>query len=219
MTIPRFEFSDRYRRSGLAIPFGLAVVTGVNWAASTSDVNAAAKRATRELKDDGGLRNATIEKYNEFFSLNGAVCPLVAQLDRVKKGGFPRSRLWVTTLMVAELKTGVLMGIQDGERIDGGLCYDLASSGESFRGMREEIHCVNGEMILRDDSGIVASYFQGPDARTEVTEQTRDVVFYAFGAPGVEAGQLLLALSSAVEILKGSGRSADSKVFESGIAG
>ncbi len=56
--------------------------------------------------------------------------------------------------------------------------------------MRREVQCKPDEIILRDDEGIIASLLQGPDHRTRLTPETKDVVFFVFSVPGIVASDI-----------------------------
>jgi DNA/RNA-binding domain of Phe-tRNA-synthetase-like protein len=128
-----------------------------------------------------------IAAFDAFFTSAGRRCPLPGQFASAVKKGLPPVPPLVRGLLYAEMTTGVLMGVQDGARVDGDLVLDLAADGETFPGMRGEVTCRAGEPVVRDATGIVASLFQGPDQRTRIEPDTRHPIFYVFGAPGLAA--------------------------------
>ena len=128
-----------------------------------------------------------LSSFDSFFRGAGYHSPLHSQLSSTKKKGLPPVPALVKSLLYAEMTTGVLMGVQDGNTIDGDLLLDLAEDGESFVGMRSLIRCQTGEVVVRDHSGIVASLFQGPDKRTQIQPETSFPVFYVFSTPDLPA--------------------------------
>jgi len=144
----------------------------------------------------------SIAKYQQHFQLWGYECPLVKQHQRTLDKGLPKVNPLVDLLLLLEMRFGVLMGVHDVERIAGGLKYDCAQPGESFRGMRYQLLCKDDEFVIRDHEGIIASYFQGADDRTCVSKNTRSIVLFAFGAPSIAAGLLEESLAAAQDLLK-----------------
>jgi DNA/RNA-binding domain of Phe-tRNA-synthetase-like protein len=209
-----FNFSPRYLKSGLSLPFGLAVVSGVE-AESAKHVMADVKaRAMERIRREGSNIQGRITRFETFFRDHGFKCPLPRQFARVQQdGALPTVTPFVDALLSAEMAHGLLMGVQDRAPLSGGLTYDLADAGEQYAGMRGPVTCRNNEMVLRDGQGIVASYFQGPDKRSAIQSSTRDLVFYAFAAPGIDASVLDEALADACSMFGDAAEDAGYRVY------
>jgi DNA/RNA-binding domain of Phe-tRNA-synthetase-like protein len=128
--------------------------------------------------------------FEEFFANNGLRSPLSAQFEQVQRKGLPQGIPLVQALLLAEMSTGLLMGAQDALAVQGDLVYDLARAGETFQGMRSEVQCREGEIVLRDEAGVIASLLQGPDHRTRLGKSAKDVVFFVFAVPTITAQEL-----------------------------
>jgi DNA/RNA-binding domain of Phe-tRNA-synthetase-like protein len=78
------------------------------------------------------------------------------------------------------------------------------------------IYCKKEEIVLRDETGIVCSLFQGPDFRTKVDASSKNIVVYVFTAPGIQEEQIENGLKLAIEILEkfGNGKESWWKVFK-----
>lgn len=183
------------------LPFGVCVVSGVSLGEARPFVDQAHHGFPAELEARLGQTQERIGRFDAFFREHGYRCPLPHQLATARKKGLPRIDPLVETLLYCEMTHGLLMGVQDWGKVEGGLVYDAAAADESFPGMRGTVECRAGEMVLRDDAGIIASYFQGPDQRTRVAPATKDAVFFAFAAPGIEPAELRAALERAAEVL------------------
>jgi DNA/RNA-binding domain of Phe-tRNA-synthetase-like protein len=144
-----------------------------------------------------------ISSFESFFDSMGYKFPLRGQFTSVKKKGLPPVPSLVKSLLYAEMTTGVLMGVQDGGKIEGNLVLDLVQGNESFVGMRSTVNCQDGEIVVRDDAGIVASLFQGPDQRTQVDPDTRLAVFYVFSSPTLSAETFRLAIDTVASVFPG----------------
>lgn len=154
---------------------------------------------------DSGPPSAATRRMNafeSFFTQNGFCSPLAAQLTAVQKKGLPPANPFVRALLMSEVRTGILMGVQDSAAIKGPLICDVARQGESFPGMRGEIRCQEGEIVLRDSDGIIATLLQGPDRRTRITKSTRDVAFFIFSVPGIDIADVNEGVDAVQSLLK-----------------
>jgi DNA/RNA-binding domain of Phe-tRNA-synthetase-like protein len=118
----------------------------------------------------------------------------------------------VQALLFAEMTTGLLMGAQDLSAIRGELVCDRAAAGEKFRGMRETVECREGEIILRDDEGIIATLFQGPDHRTRLKKNTKSVVFFVFSTPGLTMSDVQQGMEVVGGIFNAAGSHCDMQI-------
>lgn len=79
------------------------------------------------------------------------------------------------------------MGAQDLNKVRGMLGYRRATAGEHFVGMRGNLISLStGEPVVTDEGGVIAALFQGPDQRTRLSGDTSNVLWLAFGAPGLD---------------------------------
>lgn len=58
-----------------------------------------------------------------------------------------------------------------------------------------------GEIVFRDEKEIVCVLCQGADEKTRVRDITRDVLFYAYGIPGIDVRFLEQGLSMTAETM------------------
>lgn len=180
----------------MTVPFAVVDATGVDVEALRRRIDEVADDVLSALRADGSPAMATAAAFGEFFESHGHWSPLGGQLATAAKKGFRDVPAPVLSLLVAEAATGVLMGVQDGAAIDGAPRIDVLEDAESFEGMRGTVDCVPGEIVVRDDTGIIASLFQGPDRRTAVGPESTHLVYLAFGYPGFEG------LAAAVDVVR-----------------
>ncbi|HEY7404456.1 MAG TPA: phenylalanine--tRNA ligase beta subunit-related protein [Candidatus Angelobacter sp.] len=169
-----------------AVALGVVSAYGVNLGALEA-VLASAQEAVSFGAPEAMKR---IQAFESFFDQNGFRSPLGYQLKRIQEKGLPGGSPVVRALLLCEMSTGLLMGAQDASAIKGTLVCDLAQEGESFSGMREEVLCRKDEIVLKDEEGVIATLFQGPDHRTRLKKDTKDIVFFIFSAPGVSAAEV-----------------------------
>jgi DNA/RNA-binding domain of Phe-tRNA-synthetase-like protein len=103
---------------------------------------------------------------------------------------------------MAEMCAGILVAVTDHDRFEGFLTLDVAGPGELCKGMGgREMRTVDQEIVLRDEKEIVCVLCQGADEKTRVSEDTKNVLFYAYGIPGVETASLKEGLTIAAETM------------------
>lgn len=178
-----FQYSESLRRLPWPVVLGLVTVRGVDPAALEAALASAQRYVT--FSDPGPSVMRRIQAFESFFTQNGFLSPLADQLKHVQEKGLPNGSPFIKALLLSEMSTGTLMGAQDAAAVKGFLVCDLAEEGETFRGMRAEVLCRKGEIVLRDSEGIIATLFQGPDRRTRLNKDTKDVVFFIFSVPGI----------------------------------
>lgn len=170
----------------------------------------AALKHRREAMVDEIIRDrtsikASIDTFVSWFRSAGHKCPLSRQFDRSITQGLPSGPAVVAALLYCEMTTGVLLGVQDLHAVDGTVRFDFAKDGERFDGFRGEVRCAQNEPVVRDDRGIIASVFQGPDLRTSVKEETRALMFYVFDSPDLDGEAFKRATRAVSDLMHDAG--------------
>ena len=108
----------------------------------------------------------------------------------------------VDSVVLTELRNALAMGIHDLDRIHGDVVLDVADEGEKFTGIgNRTIITRPNEVVLRDQTGIWASYTQGPDAATVVDSGTKDVMILGFFTPDTSREAMTLGIQEAADLL------------------
>jgi DNA/RNA-binding domain of Phe-tRNA-synthetase-like protein len=111
----------------------------------------------------------------------------------------------VDSVVLAELKNALAMGVHDLDRIQGDIVLDVADEGEKFQGIgNRTIITRSNEVVLRDKAGVWASYTQGPDAATLVDVGTKNAVILGFFTPETSRETMELGIQEAVDLLTSS---------------
>jgi DNA/RNA-binding domain of Phe-tRNA-synthetase-like protein len=146
-----------------------------------------AKAISRCYKTQGEKNRSHIE----------SLIKAIANGKRIKSVNFI-----VDSVMIAELKNGLLLGVHDLDRIQGDIFLDVAAEGEEFTGIgHRTVRTRENEVVLRDDSGIWASYPRGPDSRTIVDIATKNVIILGFFTPETDRDLMVEGMKDGVEIL------------------
>jgi DNA/RNA-binding domain of Phe-tRNA-synthetase-like protein len=184
--------------------FGLGTIQDCTFFEKREDFKLYKREYLRKLKRRVTLAQVEerIQLYDKFFQEWGYPCPLPGHLKRTVEMGFPIVNLYIDAHIIAEMCQGILMAIQDLDRFQGDWTLDLAREGETFQEVSGKIVlCKDGEIVLRDEEGIVCSLFQGPDSRTKVDSGSKNMVVYVFTAPGVEEDPVSKGIQLVLEIL------------------
>ncbi|MBI4776464.1 MAG: hypothetical protein HY788_20195 [Deltaproteobacteria bacterium] len=199
---PAFSKSPSYVERYPEVSFGLALIPGCRNVEHPPGFKAHKKKLLRTMRKRETLAGITdrIRMYETFFESFGFECPLPKHLKRTVAGGFPTYNLLVDAHFMAEMCAGILVAVADYDRFDGALTLDLAEAAELFQGMgNRDMKTVAGEIVLRDERDIVCVLCQGADEKTRVSPDTRNVLFYAYAAPGIDGQYLKEGLEIAAD--------------------
>lgn len=198
----RFSRSPGYDLAYPGVPFGLVLVSGCRNAENPQGLDAHKRKLLRAMRRRETLKTITgrIETYARFFASFGRESPLTGHLKRTVASGFPRYNLLVDAHFMAEMCAGILVAVTDFDLFEGPLLLDVAQEGETMIGMGGlQKTTRRGEIVLRDASDIVCILCQGADQKTKVREETRNVLFYAYGVPGIGPSPIREGLEIAAE--------------------
>ncbi|MCG3144283.1 MAG: hypothetical protein HONDAALG_01693 [Gammaproteobacteria bacterium] len=212
--LPNLKYSDAIVGTDLCLPFGLLAARRVSMPKLQRAIEARRPLALEHIRANVKDIGRRIERFAAFFTDHGFKCPLPYQLRGVEKKGFVSISPSVDALLICEMANGLLMGVQDRDAVEGDLSYEVAQGGESFHGLRDLVKCKAGEIILRDARSIVASYFQGPNRRINVTPDTSSLLFFIFGAPGVARSAMEEAMTMTADIMSSATEEVGMKIFE-----
>jgi len=183
------SISQGYLSEYLGVSFGLTLISGCHNPENPEGFDQYKRKLLRSMRKRETLSQIKerIETYEIFFRSFGFDCPLPKHLKRTINSGFPRYDLMVDTHFMSEMCAGILVAVTDHDRFDGALTLDLADEGEICGGMGgREIKTKRNEIVLRDEKEIVCVLCQGADEKTRVSNDTRNVLFYAYTVPGIE---------------------------------
>lgn len=108
----------------------------------------------------------------ESIALKGKSIPSVAAL--------------VETMFMGELKNFLLTAAHDLDVVQPPVAVTVAGGGESYITLSGESQALKpGDMAIYDAAGILSSIIYGPDARTQVTPDTRNVLFTVYAPEGI----------------------------------
>jgi DNA/RNA-binding domain of Phe-tRNA-synthetase-like protein len=108
-------------------------------------------------------------------------------LERLKTGGFATRSVLDDALTIAVMETGVPVWALDAERVDGPLGLRAAQPGERLGEGEYADDLAAGRIVVADGAGPVAVLFGETAAGRLPGRETRRLLLFAVGAPGVPA--------------------------------
>ena len=145
-----------------------------------------------------------VQSYAGYFDKWGKTYPIEFQINSIKKGKtFPQVSTHVDCMFMAELENRILTSGHERDEIQGRLVYDLADEGEEYvklNGKKQVLQ--KNDVILKDEDGVLASVLFGPSARTSITMETVNPLYFAWCPVGIDQGTVDEHLSTISKFLK-----------------
>lgn len=110
------------------------------------------------------------------------------QLESVafKDKPIPSVSALVETMFMGELKNFLLTAVHDLDVVQPPVRIDVADGSEDYVTMSGQSQPLKpGDMFIADAVGVLSSIIYGPDARTQVTPDTRNVLFTVYAPEGI----------------------------------
>jgi len=158
-----------------------------------------------------------IQAYNAYDKRYKKTYHVLLQLESgaLKGRSIPRVSALVEAMFMAELKNLLLTAGHDLEALQMPVRLDVSDGSERYilPNGREQV-LKAGDMMIADAQGIISSVIYGPDRRTRITSDTRQVFFAVYAPPGIgeeavyrhlqdiQANVLLIAPDAVVESLE-----------------
>ncbi|WP_227450757.1 phenylalanine--tRNA ligase beta subunit-related protein [Clostridioides sp. ES-S-0108-01] len=94
-------------------------------------------------------------------------------------------------MFLAELKNLLLTAGYDFDKIELPLRIDVANGSEHFYGIggKEQV-LTKYDLFLSDNIGILSSILNGPDNRTSITKDTKNIMYFVYGADRISEKQI-----------------------------
>lgn len=202
---PVVTISPTYADEYPEVSFGLTLISNCQNFLNPPGFDIYKRKLLRTMRRSERLSEVShrIEMYAKFFQRFGSESPLTNHLKRTINSGFPRYNLMVDVHFMSEMFSGILVAVTDYDTFEGDLTLDLAKEGEICIGMGNRNLCAKEkEIVLRDEREIVCILCQGADEKTRVTENTKNVLFYAYAIPGINPEHLEEGLTIAANTMK-----------------
>jgi DNA/RNA-binding domain of Phe-tRNA-synthetase-like protein len=132
-----------------------------------------------------------IHAYNTYYKTYKKTYHVQLQLESIvlKGRSFPRVTALVDAMFMAELSNLLLTAGHDLSTLIGTVWLDSASGEETYTTLQGvEKTLKPGDMYMNDELGVISSVLYGPDARTQITSNTNEVLFAVYAPEGINKG-------------------------------
>lgn len=130
-----------------------------------------------------------LQAYAEYYRQFKKTYHIQLQLESIvlKGKSIPSVAALVESMFMAEMQDLLLTAGHDLDVLSLPLTLDVATGSEQYMLLRGEVQTLKADdMLIRDRNGIISSIIYGPDRRTQITPDTRNVVFTAYAPPGID---------------------------------
>ena len=145
------------------------------------------------------------DPYFRYFRKFKKTYPVMMQVESflLKGRPFPEGRYINAVAFLTELKTRILMGTHDADRVEGDIVIYTETEKVPFPSIHgSEGHSYPGDATGRDDGGVIISMIAGADSRTCLQDDSTHVLYLAFGTPSTSAEVLDECLDQAEQYVK-----------------
>ena len=201
----KVTISDRCLAIYPWMKFGYCFVTNLSWGESSDVLRDKQKEAEDYIRTNSQSLVEKAKCISRFYKVQGEknrshIESLIKSISNGKS--IKPVNPVVDSVVLTELRNALAMGIHDLDRIHGDVVLDVADEGEKFTGIgNRTIITRPNEVVLRDQTGIWASYTQGPDADTVVDSGTKDVMILGFFTPDTSREAMALGIQEAADLL------------------
>ena len=134
-----------------------------------------------------------IKTYNDYYKRFKKTYQVLLQLESIvfKNKSIPKVASLVEAMFMAEMKNLLLTAGHDLDAIDLPIKLDVSSGGEKYIQLNgQEKDLIHNDMMVSDLQGITSSIIYGPDKRTQIKPDTRNVLFVVYAPPGIEKSKV-----------------------------
>src|SRR5687767_11387847 len=144
----------------------------------------------------------TLRAYAEYYRRFKKTYHIQLQLESIvlKGKSIPTVAGLVEAMFMAEMKDMLLTAGHGLDALQLPLSLDVATGTEQYKLLRGEQQTLKaGDMMISDQVGVISSIVHGPDQRTQITPDTRDVIFTVYAPPGINEQTVAQHLQSIKE--------------------
>jgi DNA/RNA-binding domain of Phe-tRNA-synthetase-like protein len=135
-----------------------------------------------------------LQAYGNYYRQFKKTYHIQLQLESIvlKGKSIPSVAALVESMFMAEMQDLLLTAGHDLDSLSLPLTLDVAAGTERYtllRGDDQELKA--GDMMISDQNGVISSILYGPDQRTQITQNTRNILFTVYAPPGIDEQMVL----------------------------
>ena len=130
-----------------------------------------------------------LQAFGEYYRRFKKTYHVQLQVESIvlKGKSIPSVAALVEAMFMAEMQDMLLTAGHDLDLLRSPLRLDVANGTERYTLLRGEEQTLKaGDMMISDQEGVISSIVYGPDRRTQITPETRNVVFTVYAPPGID---------------------------------
>lgn len=134
-----------------------------------------------------------IQAYETYYKCFNKTYHVQLQVESIafKGKNIPNVAALVEAMFMAEIKNMLLTAGHDLDVLQLPVRMDVAKGDERYTMMRGQEQILKpGDMFMADRSGVISSIIYGPDQRTPIKDETRNVMFTVYAPPGIETNTI-----------------------------
>jgi DNA/RNA-binding domain of Phe-tRNA-synthetase-like protein len=176
---------------------GVLVMRGASNPPANAELDTLRERVEVDLKErfaasgkEALKAHPVMMAYEAYYKRFRKTYHVALQLESViwKGRRIPSPGALVQAMFMAELKNGLLTAGHDLGQVVPPIRIGVATGAEIYTGMGgEERVPKEGDMRISDGRGIISSIIYGPDARTAIRADTKDLLFTTYAPAGIGA--------------------------------
>jgi DNA/RNA-binding domain of Phe-tRNA-synthetase-like protein len=190
-----FHVSDAWKTTCVGAAAGILIMRGVTNPTHHAGLDQRIAASEAELPTRFSVRDRTelrehpvLQAYAAHYRRFRKTYHVELQLESVlfKGRSIPRSPALVAAMVAAELKSLLLTAGHDLKAVETPVTLGVAAGGERYlllNGREETLKM--GDMMMTDRQGVISSVLHGPDQRTRITPDTRQVFFAVYAPSGI----------------------------------
>lgn len=135
-----------------------------------------------------------IKYYVDYYKKFKKTYHVLLQLESIvfKNKSIPTVASLVEAMFLAEMKNLLLTAGHDLDTVQLPVKIDTAKGTERYRQISgEEKQLIKNDMFVSDEQGVTSSITYGPDKRTRIKPNTKNVLFVVYAPPGIEKSAVL----------------------------
>ena len=204
-----FEVTSAWRSAYPDAHAGVLVMRAVSNPAHDPELESQKVTLEEQLRSQfAGQDRATIAShpilraYEEYYRRFKKTYHIQLQLESIvlKGKSIPSVAALVEAMFMAEMKDMLLTAGHDLDALHLPLTLEVATGTERYTLLRGEEQVLKaGDMMISDQIGVISSILYGPDQRTQITPDTRNVIFTVYAPPGIDEQTVVQHLQSIKE--------------------
>lgn len=190
-----FQISDNWKAAYPNAHVGVLAMREVGNPTSHAELERRKLALEQDLRSRYGdqdraalLQLPVLQAYAAYYRRFKKTYHVQLQLESIvfKGKSIPSVAALVEAMFMAEIKNLLLTAGHDLDLLQLPLTLDVSRGEEHYtllRGQEQELKA--DDMFIRDEAGVISSIIYGPDQRTAINAQTRNVIFTVYAPDGV----------------------------------